>query len=44
MQCVLTDEQLLQLLRDDVPYGDLTSDLLLDGSSGSGSSIPPEKP
>ncbi len=31
MQCVLTDEQLLQLLRDDVPYGDLTSDLLLDG-------------
>ena len=30
MQCVLSDEQLLQLLNDDVPYGDLTTDLLLD--------------
>ena len=30
MQCVLSDDQLLQLLHDDVPYGDLTTDLLLD--------------
>ena len=30
MQCVLSDEQLLQLLHQDVPYGDLTTDLLLD--------------
>lgn len=30
MQCVLSDDQLLQLLHEDVPYGDLTTDLLLD--------------
>jgi molybdenum transport protein len=29
MRCVLTDEQLLKLLRDDVPFGDLTTELLL---------------
>jgi len=29
MRCVLTDEQLLTLLHDDVPYGDLTTELLL---------------
>ncbi len=30
MQCVLTDEQLLKLLQDDVPFGDLTTELLLE--------------
>ena len=30
MQCVLSDELLVQLLEQDVPYGDLTTDLLLD--------------
>ncbi len=29
MRCVLTDEQLLILLHDDVPFGDLTTELLL---------------
>lgn len=29
MRCVLTDEQLLKLLHDDVPFGDLTTELLL---------------
>lgn len=29
MRCVLTDEQLLTLLHDDVPFGDLTTELLL---------------
>lgn len=29
MRCVLTDEQLLDLLHDDVPFGDLTTELLL---------------
>lgn len=29
MQVVLSDEELLSLFRDDVPYGDLTSDLLI---------------
>lgn len=33
MQSVLSDEQLIQLLRDDVPYGDLTTELLLDLNS-----------
>ena len=32
MQCVLSDEQLMQLMRDDVPFGDLTTDLLLNVS------------
>ena len=31
MKTVLSDEQLLQLIRDDVPYGDLTTSLLLAG-------------
>ena len=30
MQCVLSDEALLQYFRDDVPYGDLTTELLLN--------------
>lgn len=30
MRCVLSDEQLMQLLRDDVPFGDLTTELLLN--------------
>ncbi|MGL4205653.1 MAG: ModD protein [Aeromonadaceae bacterium] len=30
MQSVLSDEQLVALLQQDVPYGDLTTDLLLD--------------
>ena len=30
MQCVLSDEQLAQLLQQDVPYGDLTTELLLE--------------
>lgn len=29
MRCVLTGEQLLKLLHDDVPFGDLTTELLL---------------
>ena len=29
MRCVFTDEQLLTLLHDDVPFGDLTTELLL---------------
>ena len=29
MRCVLTDEQLLKLLHDDVPFGDFTTELLL---------------
>lgn len=32
MDCVVTDEQLNKILADDVPYGDLTSELLIDSS------------
>ncbi len=32
MDCVVTDEQLNKILTDDVPYGDLTSELLIDSS------------
>jgi molybdenum transport protein len=30
MQCVLTNEQVAKLLYDDAPYGDLTTDLVVD--------------